>query len=95
MQRIDLITAANTAFNTGGIKTCYPFEIFGAARNSGTTPTTVPVNGSAISIGPILLDAYKALGKKAAQIAADLDAPRAVTFKGLDTAALLSTPIAY
>jgi hypothetical protein len=76
-RRNELVTAANNAFNAAGMVMCYPFEIFGNAN-------PVPVAGSGINIGPLLLGAYLKMGQKAASLAGP--GPGALNnFQGLDT----------
>jgi hypothetical protein len=81
-KRGDLVTAANTAFASFGIKMCYPFDIYAAP--------TAPTHLSAISLGPDINAAYMKMGQKAKAIAVLLDGAQPVPFQGLDTAVLLA-----
>jgi hypothetical protein len=78
LRRNAFVTAANHASTAqgGGMKMCYPFEIFGDA-------TPKPALGSGITIGPNLIDAYKEIGRKAAWLV------RNGEFQGLDTVPLV------
>jgi hypothetical protein len=85
-QRTALVTAANNAFSQYGMIMCYPFELYKSAN---------PTANSGVIIGPNLLDAYKAIGQKTANIASFLVAnPSSTpTSQGLDSAAVVTTPL--
>jgi hypothetical protein len=85
IKKIQMINAANTAFSTNAIKTCYPFNFYNT-KAAGDDP--LPSAGSGIIVGRDLAGAYTSMGAKALAISNAITSP---TSQGFDVAARVTT----